>query len=69
MVLGISTNRFASILLLLVAIFITLMLNSVDFLISSHPASLPHFMEGHTSVVHEGYGTTKKPPTRMHRLT
>jgi len=53
-VLGISTSRFASILLLFVAIFITLMLNSVDFLISSHPSSLPSFMEGHTSVVHEG---------------
>jgi hypothetical protein len=64
-VLGISTSRLASILLLFLAIFITLTLNSVDFLISSHPASVPSFMEGHTSVVHEGYGQTKKHPLRM----
>ena len=54
-VLGISTSRFTSILLLLVALFITLMLNSVDFLINSHPASLPNFMEGHRDVAHEDF--------------
>jgi hypothetical protein len=59
-VLGISTSRLASILLLFLAIFITLTLNSVDFLISSHPASVPSFMEGYAEVVQEGYDCNKK---------
>lgn len=48
-VLGISIYRFTSILFLLIALFITLMLNSIDFLISSHPASLPMIYEGNSN--------------------
>ncbi len=51
--LGISVYKMTSILFLLIAIFIALILNSVDFLINNNPVSLPSVYEGHTGVKHE----------------